>query len=130
MGVTVEEKRQDDKDRVRNLVKKIANVPGDDLTDPIRLGPVQIGHNVRPRLLRMVVRTDESKADIMRNVYRLNEGVEFAERVYINNDSTPRERMKYRELKAEVVRREAEGEADLIIRNLQIVKRRQRNAQN
>ena len=57
----------------------------------------------------MVVRTDESKADIMMNVYRLNEGVEFAERVYINNDSTPRERVKYRELKAEVVRREAEG---------------------
>ena len=130
MGVTVEEKRQDDKDMVRNLVKKITDVPGDDLTDPIRLGPVQIGHNVGPRLLRMVVRTDESKADIMRNVYRLNEGVEFAERVYINNNSTPRERMKYRELKAEVARREAEGEADLIIRNLQIVKRRQRNAQN
>ena len=146
MGVTVEETRQDDKDRVRNLVKKITDVPGDDLTDPIRLGPVQIGHNVGPRLLRMVVRTDVSKAEIMRNVYRLNEEVEFAERVYLNNDSTPRERMKYRELKAEVVRREAEGEADLIaegeadliaegeadliIQNLQIVKRRQRNAQH
>ena len=77
----------------------------------------------------MVVRTDESKADIMMNVYRLNEGVEFAQRVYINNDRTPRDRMQYRELKAEVVRREAEGEADLIIRNLQIVKRRQMNAQ-
>ena len=60
----------------------------------------------------------------MRNVLRLNEGVEFAERVYINNDSTPRERAKYRELKEEVQRRVEAGENDLIIRNLAIVKRK------
>ena len=62
----------------------------------------------------------------MRNVYRLNEGVEFVDRVCINQDSTPRERNKYKALKVEMMRRVTEGEADLVIRNLQIVKRRPR----
>ena len=56
----------------------------------------------------------------------LNEGVEFADRVYINQDSSPMERNKYKTLKAEMMRRVAEWEADLVIRNQQIVKRRPR----
>ena len=123
---TVEERRRKDSEKVKHLVKKITNTEGGDLRDPIRLGPNLIGQNVRPRLLRMVVRTKEVKAEIMRNVYRLNEGVEFADLVYINQDSTPRERNKYKILKAEMMRRVAEGEVDLVIRNLQIVKRRPR----
>ena len=80
----------------------------------------------------MVIRSEESKSEIIRNVYRLNDGIEFENRVYINNDSTPRERTKYRELKVELLRRVAEGETDLVIRNLQIVKRkaRQTNPRN
>ena len=120
---TVKERRREDSEKVKHLVKKITNIEGGDLRDPIRLGPILIGQNVRPRLLRMVVRTEEMKAEIMRNVYRLNEGVEFADRVYINQDSTPRERET---LKVEMMRRVAEWEADLVIRNLQIVKRRPR----
>ena len=129
---TVEERRREDSEKVKHLVKKITNIEGGDLRDPIRLGPILIGQNVRPRLLRMVVRTEEVKAELMRNVYRLNEGVEFADRVYINQDSTPRERNKYKTLKVEMMRRVVEGEADLVIRNLQIVKRRPRqlNHQN
>ena len=76
----------------------------------------------------MTVRTEEAKQQIMRNVTGLNEGVEFASRIYINHDSTPRERQKYRELKEEVARRSEEGERDLVIRNMQIFKRRVRQA--
>ena len=123
---THEERKREDRDRVRDLVQKITDVPGEEVNDPVRLGPVQIGQNVRPRLLKLVVRSEEAKIEIMRNVSRLNEGVEFAERVYINNDSTPRERAKYRELKEEVQRRVEAGENDLIIRNLTIVKRKPR----
>ena len=43
------------------MVNKITNVPGDDLIDPIRLGPVQTGHNIRPRRLGMEVRTDHEE---------------------------------------------------------------------
>ena len=80
---TVEGRRREDSEKVKHLVKKITtttNIERDDLRDPIRFGSILIGQNVRPRLLRMVVRTGEVKAGIMRNVYRLNEGVNFAER--------------------------------------------------
>ena len=76
---TVEERRREDSEKVKHLVKKITNIEGGDLRDPIRLGPILIGQNVRPGLLRMVVRTEEVKAEIMSNAYRLNEGVEFAD---------------------------------------------------
>ena len=46
--------------------------------------------------------------------------------MYINNDSTPREKDKYRELNEEVQRRVEAGENGLIIRNLTIVKRKPR----
>ena len=108
------------------LVSNIANVPGADIDEPMRLGQIQIGHNARPRLLRMVVRTDDAKQKIMKNVYSLNEGIPFDKRVYINNDSTPLERENYKALKAEMVRRVEGGEKDLIIRNMKIVKRQPR----
>ena len=59
---TVEEKRRKDSEKVKHLVKKITNIEGGDLRDPIRLGPIRIGQNVRPRLSRVVVRTEEVKA--------------------------------------------------------------------
>ena len=93
---THEKRKREDRDRVRYIVQKITDVPGEEVNDTVRLGPVQIGRNVPPRLLKLVVRSEEAKIEIMRNVSRLNEGVEFAERVYINNDSTPRKRAKYR----------------------------------
>ena len=120
---TVEDRRKDDRDRVRVLVGKITDVPSADIDDPIRLGPLQVGTRVRPRLLKMVVRTEGGKEKIMKNVFALNEGVPFEERVYINNDCTPREREQYRTLKTELIRRKENGEADIVIRNMKIVKR-------
>ena len=123
-----EDKKQDDKNRVRQLVAKICDVAGGDIDNPARLGPIYIGRNARPRLLKMTVKSAEAKEQIMRNVYSLNAGIDFENRVYINNDSTPREREMYRKLKTEMARRLDEGERDLVIRNLQIVKRRNAGA--
>ena len=39
---TVEDRRKDDRDRVRVLVGKIADVPSADIDDRIRLGPLQV----------------------------------------------------------------------------------------
>ena len=108
------------------LVSKIADVPGADIDEPMRLGQIQIGHNAQPRLLRMVVRTDDAKQKIMKNVYSLNDGIPFDKRVYIDNDSTRLEREHYKALKTEMARRVEGGEKDLIIRNMKIVKRQPR----
>ena len=124
--VMLEERKREDRVRVRVLVSKITDVPGADIDEPMRLGQMQIGYNARPRLLRMVVRTDDAKQKIMKNVYSLNEGIPFDKRVYINNDCTPLERENYKALKAEMARRVEGGEKDLIIRNMKIVKRQPR----
>ena len=121
---TIEEKKREDRDRVRTMVSKICEVQGGDLDNPIRMGPTMVGRNVRPRLLRMTAKNEQVKEEIMRNVYSLNAGVPFDQRVYINNDSTPQERMKYRALKEELNRRMEAGERDIVIRNLKIVKRK------
>ena len=63
---SVEERKRDDTDRVRQLVSKITDVPLGDIDEPIRLGLIYIGNNARPRLLRMVVKSVESKEKIMR----------------------------------------------------------------
>ena len=125
---SVEERKRDDTDRVRQLVSKITDVPLGDIDEPIRLGQIYIGNNARPRLLRMVVKSVESKEKIMRNVYGLNDGVPFNQRIYINNDNTPQEREKYKALKEEMIVRKENGERDLVIRNLKIVHRNNRNA--
>ena len=98
---SVEERNRDDTDRVRQLVSKTTDVPLGDIDAPIRLGQIYIGNNTRPRLLRMVVKSVESKEKIMRNVYGLNDGVPFDQRIHINNDNTPQERAKYKALKEE-----------------------------
>ena len=127
---TIEEKKRDDRDRVKTIVSKICEVQGGDLHNPTRMGPTMVGRNVRPRLLRMTAKNEHVKEEIMRNVYSLNAGVPFDQRVYINNDSTPQERMKYRALKEEFNQRMEAGERDIVIRNLKIVKREQRSNTN
>ena len=59
----------------------------------------------------------------MRNVYALNEGVAFDKRVHINHDSTPKERERYRALETEMAQRTENGDRDLVIRNMKIIKR-------
>ena len=96
---TVEERKRDDIERVRQLVDKIADVPGDEIGEPTRLGQMQIGQNSRPRIIRVVIKTVDGKEKIMRNVYALNEGV------------------------ALMAQRTENGERDLVIRNMKIIKR-------
>ena len=50
---TLEERRREDSEKVKHLVKKITNIEGGDLRDLIRLGPILISQNVRPRLLTL-----------------------------------------------------------------------------
>ena len=125
---SVEERKRDDTDRVRQLVSRITVVPLSDIDEPIRLGQIYIGNTTRPRLLRMVVKFVESKEKIMRNVYGLNDGMPFEQRIYINNDNTPQEREKYKALKEEMIVCKDNGERDLVIRNLKIVHRKNRIA--
>ena len=94
------------------------------LENPTRLGQYKIGTNVKPRLLRVTVRSDETKTNIMKRAYKLNTGVtNKSEKVYINHDLTPKERETEKELRDELRARRGNGEEDLVIRNGKIVTR-------
>ena len=126
---TLEERREEDRTRVGELVERISDVPKEDIVNPVRLGQVQVGSKARPRLLRLEVKTEEAKKNIMRNVSKLNTGMtEAKDRIYINNDNTPRERERIKELKQELKTRTDSGETDLMIdyRGFRIVKRSDR----
>ena len=122
---TAEERKKEDKDRVRKLVGKIVDdISVDEVEDPVRLGPVRVGQNTRPRLLRVSVRTEETKKKIMRNVGNLNKNVAPQNRVYFNNDCTPKEREKIKKLKEELkIRKEAEPNLMINYKELKIVTR-------
>ena len=88
-----EERKNDDQERVRDLVVKISDVQRSEVNNPVRLGKIQVGKNAKPRLLRMVVKTVEAKKKIMQNVRELGKHVMKGEnRIYINNDTTKKER--------------------------------------
>ena len=62
-----------------------------DLTNPIRLGPKNIGN--KPRLMKITVKTEETKKKILSNVSRLNNSkTDPRKRIYINQDYTNKER--------------------------------------
>ena len=123
---TAEGRKEEDLERVRTMVGRIADVPADHLLEPVRLGKLTIGRNARPRLLKLEVRTEESKREIMKNVYNLNKTVANAkDRIYINNDSTPKEREQMKQLKQELKMKKDAGENDWVInyRDMKLVKR-------
>ena len=95
-----------------------------DLTNPIRLGPKNIGN--KPRLMKITVKTEETKKKILSNVSRLNNSkTDPRKRIYINQDYTNKEREQYKTLRAELKDRTDKGEKNLIIRNMRIVTKTQ-----
>ena len=116
------ERKNEEVNQLKEMVKEICPELGEvDIEDPVRMG--RLGGN-KPRLLKFKVQNDEVKEKVLRNSYKLNRGVEKQEdRVYINPDFTPAERLKQKELRDELKRRRDEGETDLVIRGGKIIKR-------
>ena len=119
------ERKQDDLDRVKEIVQKVLpEVDGSMIENPVRLGQFKIGSNVRPRLVRVSVKTEEMKNKILRKAYKLNQGVTNKnEKIFINQDLTPKQREVEKALRDELRERRDNGEEDLVIRNGRIVQR-------
>ena len=124
---TPTERKKDDLENIRKLVEKI--VPeteevGKVLENPVRLGQYKVGTNVKPRLLRITVKCEETKANILKRAYKLNKDVtDKTKKIYINQDLTSKERETEKKLRDELRVRRGNGEDDLVIRNGKIVKR-------
>ena len=125
---TSEVRKMEDIDRVRALISQIPEVRAEEAKNPLRLGPMRIGQNVKPRMLRMEVGSEETKIKILKGIFQLNKSKPPMERIFINSDSTPKEREKIKQLRAEMSVRIEGGEIDLRIdyRKFEIVKRQVR----
>ena len=114
---TVEEKKQDDIERLKDMIKeKNPDLVNEEILEPTRLGKV----GEKPRLLRVKVKSQDIKMEFVK--LRLNDEVTpLEERVYINPDYTPAEREKNKQLRKELKDRIAGGERNIGIRNGKIV---------
>ena len=118
---TAENRMEEDKNEFLSHVRQELEIEGSEIEEIIRLGKQQ--ETGRPRLMRVKLKSGETKGKIMKQAITLNKKKKPEERIYINNDMTPKERVKNKELREEKKRREQDGERDLMIKNGQIVKR-------
>ena len=81
-----------------------------------------MGRGAKPRLLTLVVRSEKTKAAIMKNAAKLNREVtDPAKRVFINRDTTVKEREAFKKQRAELRTTTEAGEQNLAIREGKIV---------
>lgn len=85
-----EERKLEDLKKVEETVHKVMSVEEGEFINPIRIGKVG---GSKPRLLKVTVRNQEKRGNILRHASRLNHNVKNPEeRIYINPDLTPQER--------------------------------------
>jgi hypothetical protein len=124
----IEEKKKDDLAAVKLLLSKVVELEEGDVVEPVRLGKgTQVG--TRPRMLRVTVKSEDKKKEILRKAPELNANVrDQAKRVYINPDYTQKQREQQKKLRDEKKRRTDAGEQNLAIRNGKIVQLKPRAA--
>lgn len=114
-----EQRKRDDLQEIKRVLEPVIDLQVEDLSDPTRLG--QIGGR-RPRMLKVTVKTEEKKKEIIRKAQGINEGIEnVTDRIFFNPDLTKKEREESKKLRDELKKRRNEGEKDLVIRNGKIV---------
>ena len=121
---------REDKETVTDILRMIVDIEAPEIESVVRLGgktdkdgkPRQ-----KPRLLKVIFTTEAKKREVMKKARGLNEGVEEIEKkIYINNDDTEAERKAGYELRQKLrEKKKATGEQDWVIRNGEIVKKKQ-----
>ena len=107
------EDKIDDKERVTAILRQIGvDIEEPEIENIYRLGS-KSGRDgkprEKPRLLKVVLKTEEKKRDVMKKAPNLNKGVEDkAKKVYINNDETDKERKANFELRQKLKQKRQE----------------------
>ena len=116
----IEECRKDDLAAAKKILSAIADVKEGDISEPIRLGKKGLGS--RPRMLKITMKEEGKKKEILKNAPKLNQGKSQGEtKIYVNEDLTRLQREKHKALRDELKRRKQDGEANIAIRNWRIV---------
>ena len=120
-GISDEELKKSDMEEVQFMISEGLGVKSINVNSALRLGAKRIrGSKPRSLLVTLNGRREEviNKASLIRQY----KGYEM---IYIDPDRTPNERQYHVALREELKRRRSRGETDLIIRNGQIIHRRE-----
>jgi len=117
-------RKKEDESQITNLLH---DVKCDDVSVSgfFRLGKKSTDTDANPRPLKIVLVSEEQKEKILKGSKNLRNNKTW-EKVFINQDLTPKQREQRRQLVKEMKRRQAGGETNLMIVNNRIVSRRQR----
>ena len=120
-----EQRVKDDGDIMQDILHQI-KCDEVNVSQIIRLGKRQEGPDMKPRPIKMVLESEESKDRVLRCAknlkYRQEGGLN---RVFIHQDLTPKERAARKILVMELKDRMANGERNLTIVNGKIVQRKE-----
>ena len=124
------ERQRDDRETVTDILRSIVDIEEPEVENVVRLGGKTDKDGKtrqKPRLLKVMFTTEAKKREVMKKARGLNEGVEeFERKIFINNDETEAERKAGYELRQKLrEKKKATGEQDWVIRNGEIVKRKQ-----
>ena len=111
-GETAKERKGKDKQRCLEQFEKIVEISETDIESIVRLGATT---GDRPRPIKIKMKCETMRNELIRNARQINEGVEAKARIYINKDETREERLRGKELREERRQRLSQGETDLII---------------
>ena len=116
------ERKEDDRKEVIRIMNKAAELDEKEIGEVYRLG--KVGGN-RPRLIKVTLKCEKKKREIVKNAAIINKGVtEIEKRIYINNDESEAERKASFELRKQLKEKKKEtGEEDWVIRGGKIVKK-------
>ena len=124
-----DERMREDREKVADLLRTIVEIEEPEIVNVVRLGKTDKDGKPRakPRLLKVVFKSEEKKREVMKKARGLNEGVEDNnKKIFINHDETDAERKAGYELRQKLrAKKQQTGEQDWIIRNGEVVKRRQ-----
>ena len=120
IGEGIADAQAKDKEQVITLLCKANPIQVEDVQDFVRLG--KRGQN--PRIIKVAFKDKETKHKVITSQKKLNVGVSETRKViYINQDYTPNQRKLEAQLRDEIKQRRVNGEQDLVIRDLRIIKR-------
>lgn len=120
--VTPEMRITDDIEQLQGILHQI-NCDTVNVQQVIRLGRRTDDELAKPRPMKVILDTEDTKDRVLRNTWRLKTKDGPMKNIFLHQDLTPRQRESRKILITELKRRTEQGETDLTIYNGKVVKK-------
>ena len=125
---TLSDRTDDDVHKIMNLYQNVVDFSPNDIEDIARVG--SMGGN-RSRLVKLTLKNRTKRQEMLKKSGDINQATRGGNRVFINQDLTPKQRDLMKNLTAEKKARKAvEGSKNWVIRNFALVKKTSQISEN